>query len=295
MEPCCSTIRLVHLRPSNRVHPIPTKVVAFSKAQWASILPLVILSRPVPNEPTQMINLVHRSDSPFQVVDRGHYRSKDTPLTSDSHFTSDSNTLSWLALNHVRSNWRESCYQSRCRSPFGPTSQVKSKPRATVGDTIIPPLLAIVEGDHEIESLSVRAGASVVIEQLVTCGSDVEAQAPSWWFKNQGRPTPSESPPSRLNNDQAANVLLLPQRCSGTDEPDTRAQRRPPPMHCLGNDGAAVSTRLVARISRFGPQPYPSHPRHRRTSRRSSPRWCQWVFLSLPQSEVMGFGTIQNC
>ena len=50
--------------------------------------------------------------------------------------------------------------------------------RATVGDTIIPrQILAIVEGDHEIESLSVRR-ASVVIEQLVTCGSEVEAQAP---------------------------------------------------------------------------------------------------------------------
>ena len=48
--------------------------------------------------------------------------------------------------------------------------------RAQVGQTIAPrQILAVVEGDNEIESLSVRK-TSVVMEHLVECGSEVAAQ-----------------------------------------------------------------------------------------------------------------------
>ena len=50
--------------------------------------------------------------------------------------------------------------------------------RAQIGETIRPrQILAVVEGDCEIESLSVRR-TSVIVEHLVSCGSEVEAQTP---------------------------------------------------------------------------------------------------------------------
>ena len=48
--------------------------------------------------------------------------------------------------------------------------------RAQIGQTIVPrQILAVVEGDSEIESLSVRR-ASVVVSHEVECGSEVPAQ-----------------------------------------------------------------------------------------------------------------------
>jgi hypothetical protein len=47
--------------------------------------------------------------------------------------------------------------------------------RAKVGETIRPrQILAVIEGESEIESLSVRR-ISVVMEHLVECGSEVTA------------------------------------------------------------------------------------------------------------------------